>query len=140
MVTAFYPGCHIEGRLSATAGALSPRTPARPVNAHARARCRRSAPVCREMPPFPHVRTPRLHASPSCQICPRLLYSNRGLQSPSSLVCCCDFRDGAARPALFFIPLECPFYAAFRGFLLFWGTRPARRVAAAVRPSWPHWA
>lgn len=140
MVTAFCPGCHIEGRFLATAGALSPRTPARPVNAPARARCRRSGPVCREMPPFSHARTTRLHASPSCQICPRLLYSNHGPQSPSSLVCCCDFRDGAVRPALFFIPLECPFYAAFRGFLFFYGVTARPPSSRRCAPSPARWA
>lgn len=118
----------------------TPRTPARPVNAHARARCHRSGPVYREMPPFSHARTPRLHASPSCQICPRLLYSSHGPQSPSSLVCCCDFRDGAVRPALFFIPLECPFYAAFRGFLFFYGATARPPSSRRCAPFLARWA
>ena len=140
MVTAVCPGCHIEGRHLDAAEALLSRTPARPVNAHARARCRRSSPVRREIPPFSHACTHRLHAFPSCQICPRLLYSNHGPQSPSSLVCCCDFRDGAARPALFFMPLECPFYAAFRGFLL--SSRVTARPPTSRRcaPSPARWA
>lgn len=54
--------------------------------------------------------TPRLHGPPACLSGAVLLYCAHGPRSPSSMVCCCDFRDGAERP---FLRPKCPRSAVF---------------------------
>lgn len=54
---------------------------------------------------IPHALTPREHAVPTCQLPPRLLYSEYGPQSPPSWSRCCDFRGGVMRPFSRFLRL-----------------------------------
>ena len=87
--------------ISSLFGGVAPRArTARVTLSNARARRDRGG-VARIFGPrryFLHGVTPRSHGPPPCFPCPRLLYCVHGPRSPSSLVCCCDFRDGAERP------------------------------------------
>lgn len=66
---------------------------------------------------FLHALTLRSHALPSCKMAVVLLYFKYGPQSPSSLVSCCDFRDGAERPFHFTRAAEIVALQWFAAFL-----------------------
>lgn len=113
---AFFQKCPIASRAILSAFCLRSRT-VRTARAH------HECPVSKELQyiraDFLHALTLRSHALPSCKMPVDLLYFKHGPQSPSSLVSCCDFRDGAERPFHF---------ACFRKSLVFqWFSVVARR-------------